>query len=103
MTGWRLLPFQRPNRLAANQKWDAAEHAKAAIDETPAEGDTADGAGDQGEGNYSGAGDEAEVNEPFVADWVNERANEGNRDHEVAEGQPVRSVGQEGKLRVGCR
>ena len=62
---------------------------------TPGEGDASDGTGDQGERNDRDAGDQAELEDPFVADGVAQGAEKGNGEDKVRKGEPVGSVGEE--------
>ena len=97
----RRASFESLNQTPAEEKRDRAEDTEAAIDETPAEGDAADGAGDQREWNDAGAGDEAEGDDPLVAHGIDERADEEDGENEVGEGEPVGAVGEERELGVG--
>ena len=81
--------------VEADEKGDGSEDAEAAVDETPGEGDSSGLAGDEGEGNDRDAGDDAELEDPLVADRVAQGAEKGNGEDEVSEGQPVGSVGEE--------
>jgi len=74
---------------------------EAAVDQTPVKRDTPHRPGDEGKGNYAGAGNESELEYPLVADGVDERTNEGDCDYEVGEGEPVCSIGHEGVGPVG--
>jgi hypothetical protein len=74
---------------------EAAENAKATVDEAPIEGYAADGTGNEREQGDARAGDKSEGKEELIADRVDPRANEGNTDDEVREGEPVCSVGKE--------
>jgi hypothetical protein len=49
------------------------------------------------------AGDEAEVDDPFVANGIDPGANKHNGYDEVSEGQPVGAVGEEWVVSVGGR
>ncbi len=84
----------------AEKKRNAAEDAKAAIDETPRKWNAADGAGNERERDDSGARDEAEVEEPAVADGIAIWSDEGDGDNEMCEGEPVCAVGEEGILAI---
>ena len=79
----------------ADEERDHADYAEAAVDEAPVGRDSADGTGDQGERNDSDAGDDAELQDPFVADWIDEPAKEGDGDDQVSEGWPVGAVRHE--------
>src|SRR5581483_2349583 len=80
--------------MQAVEQRQSAKNAEAAIDEPPVEGDAADGAADEGQREHAGTGDEADFEDPGVrhgsAEWAKKK--EGNDD--VAEGQPVRAVGE---------
>jgi len=67
----------------------------------PVEGDAADRTGDEGERTDTGAGNESEVEYPFVADRIRLRTDESYSDDEMAEGKPVCAVGHEGIVAVG--
>lgn len=86
--------------VEADEKRDGSEDAEAAVDETPGEGNAADWAGDEGEGNDRDAGDDAELEDPLVADGVAQGAEEGDGEDKVREGQPVGSVGEEWVVHV---
>ena len=78
------------------EQGDGAAEAEAAIAQAPEERDAADGAGDERKGKHTGTGDEAELEEPAVADGVASGADEGGREDEVGEGEPVCAVGEIG-------
>ena len=87
--------------LQADEKRDRSEDAEAAVDETPGAWNAADWTCDEGERNDGGAGDDAELKYPFVADRVAPGANEDDRENEMGEGKPVSSVGEEG-IALAC-
>lgn len=88
-------------QAADAQEDGSADDAEAAVDEAPPGRDAADGAGDQREKEDAGGADEAEGDDPFVADRVEVWADEEDRDDDVGEGQPVGAVGEEGITGVG--
>jgi len=65
-----LKLFQSLDAVETDEKWDGSEDSKAAVDETPGERNASDRAGDEGEGNDCDAGDDAELENPLVADGV---------------------------------
>lgn len=81
--------------VEADEEGDGSEDAEAGVDETPGERDAAHRAGDEGERKHADAGDDSELQDPFVADGVDEWADEGDCEDEVGEGQPVSAVGEE--------
>ena len=87
--------LQALDTIEADEKRNGSEDTEAAVDETPGEGNASDGTGDQGERNDRDAGDQAELENPLVADGVAQRAEEGNGKDKVREGEPVGSVGEE--------
>lgn len=90
-----LKLLQALDAVEADEKGDGSEDSEAAVDETPGEGNAAKRAGEEGEGNDSDAGDDAELENPLVADGVAQWAEEGDGEDKVREGQPVGSVGKE--------
>jgi hypothetical protein len=89
--------------VEADEKGDGSEDAEAAVDGTPEGRDAAEGAGDEGERNDGDASDHAELEHPFVADGIAQRAEEGDGQDEVGEGEPVGSVGEERVVEVGVK
>lgn len=79
----------------ADEKRDGSDDAEGAIDESPEERNPAEGAGDEGQSKNRGAGDHSELQDPLIANRIEEGADEGNGEDEVGEGKPVCSVGQE--------
>ena len=79
----------------ADEKGNDSEYAKAAVNETPERGNAAEWTGDESQGNDGDAGDHAKLKYPLVADRIKEGPEEGDGEHEVGEGQPVRTVGEE--------
>ena len=92
--------FECSDVAITEDEWDRTEGAKAAIDETPAERDAADWSGNEGEWDYAGTSDEAEGDDPLVADGLDVRTDECNRKDEVCEGQPISAISKEGVLSV---
>src|ERR1051325_6798072 len=80
---------------------DRAEQAKRAVEKSPAEGDSANRAADQGERNNRDAGDNPNAQDPGVADWITKWADEEQRDNEMTKRQPVRAIADEGVDSVG--
>lgn len=78
--------------LEAIEEGEGAEDAEGAIDETPVERDAADRAAEEGVGQNKEAGDQAGVEDPDVADRVNERTDEKAGDDDVGEGEPIGAV-----------
>src|SRR5947209_1718957 len=62
--------FKDCGETAGEVEGDWAEEAEGEVEEGPVEGDAGEGAGDEGEGDDGGAGEEAEVEDPLVADGV---------------------------------
>ena len=89
--------------VKADEKRDGSEDAEAAVDDAPKRRDAADRASDESEGNDGDAGDQAELEHPFVADWIVQRADECDSEKEVGEAEPVGSVGQERVVEVGVK
>ena len=56
---------------------------------------------DESKRDDTSAGDQAEGDDPFIADGVDVRPDKCNCDDKVSERQPVRTVGEEGILRTG--
>ena len=86
--------LQALDAIEADEKGDGSENAEAAVDEAPGQGDASDGAGDKGERNDRDAGDQAELEDPLVADRVAKGSDKGNSEDKVREGEPVGSVGE---------
>lgn len=78
-----------------NEEGNGCEDAEAAVDDAPGERDAANGAGDEREGEDSGASDEAELQHPFIADGVDEWTDECDGENKVGECEPVGAVGEE--------
>jgi hypothetical protein len=87
--------FDLADVVEAEEEGNDAEDAEAAVDETPIGRYTPDGSGDEGERDHPGARNDSELEDPFVADGINERADESNGDDEMGEGEPVGTVGHE--------
>ena len=87
--------------MEADEERDDADDTEAAVDETPPGWNAAYWSGDEGQRNYTGTGDDAELEYPLVADGVNERTDEGDGDDEVGEGEPIGSVSHEWVGAVG--
>lgn len=87
--------FDFADMVEADQKRDNANDSEAAVDETPIRGYTPDGSCNEGEGHYPGAGNDSELEDPLVADGIDERPDESYGDDEVGEGEPVSTVGHE--------
>lgn len=82
--------------VPAEQKGKSAEDGKGGVDEAPEERDAADRAGDEGQEKDAGAADEAEVDDPLVADRVAIGAEEEDGEEEMGECEPIGAVGEEG-------
>jgi hypothetical protein len=89
-----LKALQVFDSVETDEKRDGSEDAKAAVDETPAQGDASELARDKGEGNDCDAGDDAELEDPLVADGIAPGAEEGNGKDKVREAKPVGSIGE---------
>lgn len=87
--------------VEADEEGDGSEDTEAAIDETPWERDATELAGDECERDDGNAGDDAELDHPLVADGIAQRAEEGDSEDEVREGEPVGAVGEEGVAETG--
>lgn len=88
--------FEDKDRSPANQEWNASEDAEAAVHQSPGEWDTADGAGDEGKRNDARARNQPEGDEPIVAHRIYKWTNEGDRNDEVSEGEPIGAVRKKG-------
>src|SRR5262245_60632843 len=55
------------------------------------------------EGDDEYTGDDAELDHPIVAQWVEQRADEQDRQHEMGEGEPIVPVSKEGIVLVGVK
>ena len=91
-----LEVFELFGGAAREVERDDADDSEGAIEEAPPEGDAADTAKDEGVGNDEKAGDDAEIDNPEVADGIAERADKSDGDDEMAEGEPVGAVEKEG-------
>lgn len=78
--------------MAANEERNTPEDAETAIDQPPSEWNFTDGAGDQSEGNHTGARDETEGDDPFVTHGVDPRTDEGRGNYKMSECEPVGTV-----------
>ncbi len=83
---------------SAIKEWDDADDAEGTIYEAPTEGNSTDGASNQSQRNDEHAGNHPELDHPNIFDRIAERTNEGNRQDEVREGEPVGAVGEEGDI-----
>ena len=72
--------------VEADEERDDADDTEAAVDEAPVGRYPPDGSGNEGERNYTGTGDDTELQYPLVADGVDERTDEGDGDDEMGEG-----------------
>lgn len=88
------------NRLPADQKRHSAKDPKTAINEAPWKWNATELTCDKRERDDSGAGDQAEDDDPFVAYRIDIGTNKRNCDDDVSEGKPIRTVGEEGIKRV---
>lgn len=57
-------------------------------------------ASDEGQGDDSGTSDEAEGNDPLVANRIDVRANERDCNDEVSEGEPVGAIREKRIVRI---
>ena len=89
-----LKTFQVFDSVEADEKRDGPEDPEAAVDETPGQGDASELARDKGKRNDRDAGDDAELEDPLVADGITPRAEECDGEDQVREGQPVGSIGE---------
>ena len=87
--------------MEADEERDDSHYAEGAVNQAPVGWYSADRAGDEGEGDDSDAGDDAELDDPLVTDGVDEWTEEGNRDNDMGEGQPVGAVGHKGIGLIG--
>lgn len=90
-----LKTLQVFDAVEADEKRDGPEYAEAAVDETPGQRDPSELAGDKGEGNDRDAGDDTELEDPFVADGIAQGAEERDGEDEVREAKPVGAIGEE--------
>jgi hypothetical protein len=86
---------------SAVEKREDADDAKGTIYEPPAEGNAAHTAGDERKGDDEDTSDDTELDDPDIFDGVEIRADEGDGEDNVREGEPVRPVSEEGKLGIG--
>jgi len=93
--------FELADVVEADEERDDADHAEAAIDETPVRRYAADGSGDESKGDDTCAGYQAELEYPLIADGIYERTDESDGDDEVGEGEPIGAVGHERIRLVG--
>lgn len=100
-SSWCGCAFHLRGEGANSEEDGAADEAEAAVDAAPIDGDAADGAGDEGEEEDADGADEAEGDDPFVADGVEVWADEEDGDDDVGEGEPVGAVGEERIAGVG--
>lgn len=84
----------------ADQEWQSTEDAKATVDKTPRQRDATDLAGDESKRDDSDAGNQAERDDPLVANRIDVGTNECYGDGEMSEGKPIGSVSKEGIERV---
>ena len=77
----------------AVEEGEGAKDAEGGIDDAPVEGDAANGAAEESVGEDKEAGDEAGVEDPDIADGIDEGAEEKDRDDDVGEGEPIGAVG----------
>jgi hypothetical protein len=89
-----LKTLQVFDSVEADEERDGPEDPEAAVDETPGQGDASELARDKGEQNDCDAGDDAELEDPFVADGIAPGAEEGNGKDKVREAKPVGSIGE---------
>jgi len=81
--------------LSAEQKRYPSEDAETAINEPPRHRNPAYISGNEGERDHTGTGNETEGDHPLVADRIPIRTNEGNRNHQVGERQPICTIRKE--------
>ena len=101
----RLLPFLfqafKEHGVSANQQqWNDAEDAEATINQPPVKRNLSNRACDQRQRNHSKTRDDPERHDPGVTYRIAVRTDEGYRNDDVREGQPVCSIGDERILRV---
>jgi len=95
-----MQALDRKDGSPADHEWQSTEDAKATVDKTPRQRDATDLAGDERERNDAGAGNQAEGDNPLVADRIDVGTNECNGDGEMSEGKPVGAISEEGIERV---
>src|SRR5579871_4738932 len=93
--------FKPADITQAEEQRDRAKDAEAGVDTTPVERNATNGPGDEGERDNARAGDESEMQDPFIADGVDQRSDKSDGDDQMPEGQPVSSVGHERIVAVG--
>lgn len=91
---------QLPRERQTIHQRHETEDAEGAIDQPPVERDLPDRAADEREGKDEETRGDADVEHPFIPHGRDEGADEKERDDEMAKGQPVGAVGDEGKLCV---
>jgi hypothetical protein len=75
-----LVPHFGDESVAQQQR-DSATNSEAAIDETPAEWDTAYRSSDESERDNASASDQAEGDDPFITDRIEVGSDKRNSDH----------------------
>ena len=93
--------FEIADVAEADEERHHPDYAEAAVDEAPVGRYSADRSSDEGERIDANACDYAELNDPFVADGVDERTNEGNGDDQMCESEPVSAICHEWIISIG--
>jgi hypothetical protein len=75
---------------------DQAKDTKRAIEQPPRQRDSADRTTYQRQRNDQQTGNHAELNYPNVPNWVPQRSDESDGDHNMSERQPVSPIGEKG-------
>ena len=83
------------------EKRDGTRYSEAAIDDPPAKWNAADRSSDEGERKNACAGDKAENDDPFVADWIEVGSDKRGSDDEMSKREPVSAVGKKRIALVG--
>ncbi len=82
--------------VPAEQEREGVKEGDGGVKVAPEERDTAEGAGDDDEQKHADAGEEAEVDDPAVAEGIAVGAEEEEGEEDVGEGEGVCAEGKEG-------
>src|SRR5207249_7373923 len=90
------LQFLRP--CPAKPKRNYSNDSKRTVNQPPPNWYAAKRAERKGIRNYQSAGNHPKGEKPYIADRIAKRADEGERNREMSEGQPVGAVEEEGMI-----
>ncbi len=94
------MVFQLSDFSQADEEGHGSEDAEAAVHEPPEGWDAAERTRDQRQRQDADARENAELENPLIADGVGERAEEGDGEDQVREGEPVGAIGEEGRAQA---